>query len=45
MTKNAKFPHKIFEVQHALEARNLAAVDSRVRRNPEEPGMAVVHMF
>lgn len=46
MTENAKkFPHKIFDVQHALEDRNLVAVDSRVRLKPEEPGMAVVHIF
>ena len=46
MTENAtKFPNKLFEVHHALEDRDLVAVHSRVRLNPGEPGMAVVHIF
>jgi len=46
MTENAtKFPNKVFAVHHALEDRDLVAVHSRVRLKPDEPGMAVVHIF
>jgi predicted SnoaL-like aldol condensation-catalyzing enzyme len=46
MTENAtKFPNKVFAVHHALEDRDLVAVHSRVRLRPDEPGMAVVHIF
>jgi len=40
-----KNPDKIFEMQRALEDGNLVAVHSRVRRNPEDLGAAVMHIF
>jgi predicted SnoaL-like aldol condensation-catalyzing enzyme len=46
MAQNAaQFPHKIFEVQRALEDGDLVAVHSRVRLNPEHRGIALVHIF
>jgi predicted SnoaL-like aldol condensation-catalyzing enzyme len=46
VAENAKkFPGKTFDVQHSLEDADLVAVHSRVRLKPEEPGMAVVHVF
>ena len=41
----AKFPHKVFEIHHTLEDGELVAVHSHVRMNPDEPGVAVVHLF
>jgi predicted SnoaL-like aldol condensation-catalyzing enzyme len=41
----AKFPNKIFEVQRALEDGDLVAVHSRVRLQPDQLGVAVVHIF
>jgi predicted SnoaL-like aldol condensation-catalyzing enzyme len=41
----AHFPHKLFEVQHSLEDGDLVAVHSRLRFNPHDTGMAVVHLF
>jgi predicted SnoaL-like aldol condensation-catalyzing enzyme len=46
MEANAtKFPHKVFEIHHTLEDGDLVAVHSRVRMNPGEAGVAVVHIF
>ena len=41
----AKFPDRIFEVQRALEEGDLVAVHSRVRLQPNQPGVAAVHIF
>jgi predicted SnoaL-like aldol condensation-catalyzing enzyme len=38
-------PEKIFEVQRALEDDDLVAVHSFVRQNPQDRGVAVVHIF
>jgi predicted SnoaL-like aldol condensation-catalyzing enzyme len=46
MEENAKRnPHKLFEVQRALEDGHLVAVHSRVRPNPSDAGVAVIHIF
>ena len=39
------FPNKLFDIQHALEDRDLVAVHSRLRFNEHDRGMAVVHLF
>jgi predicted SnoaL-like aldol condensation-catalyzing enzyme len=38
-------PEKNFEIHRALEDRDLVAVHSRVRRNPDDLGAAVIHIF
>jgi predicted SnoaL-like aldol condensation-catalyzing enzyme len=38
-------PDKIFEIQHALQDRNLVAMHSHVRQKPEDMGAAVIHIF
>jgi predicted SnoaL-like aldol condensation-catalyzing enzyme len=38
-------PDKIFEVQRALEDGDLVAVHSFVRQNPQDLGVAVMHIF
>ena len=38
-------PDKIFEIQRALEDGDLVAVHSRIRQNPSDPDMAVMHIF
>jgi predicted SnoaL-like aldol condensation-catalyzing enzyme len=46
MQANAvKNPHKILEVQRALQDGNDVAVFSRVRQHAEDRGGAVVHLF
>ena len=46
MEENAKKnPHKVVEVQLALEDGDLVAVHSRVRQRPDDAGAAVVHIF
>jgi predicted SnoaL-like aldol condensation-catalyzing enzyme len=46
MAESAKMnPDKIFNVQRALEDGDLVAVHSHVRQNPEEKGVAVIHIF
>ena len=41
----ARNPNMDLEIQWALQDGDLIAVHSRVRPNPDEPGMAVVHIF
>ena len=41
----AKNPNKVLEVQRAIEEGDLVAVHSRVRMQPGEPGVALVHIF
>jgi len=46
MEENAKRnPNKVVEVQRALEDGDLVAVHSRVRPNPNEAGVAVIHIY
>jgi predicted SnoaL-like aldol condensation-catalyzing enzyme len=46
MEDNAKQnPHKVLQVEHALEDGDLVAVHSRVRLNPSAPEIALVHIF
>lgn len=46
MEENAKKnPNKIFEIKHALEDQNLAAVHSHVRQKRNDLGAAVIHIF
>ncbi len=46
MEENAtQNPHKVFEVQHAIEDQDLVAVHSRIRTRPEDRGAVVVHIF
>ena len=46
MEENARQnPHKVFDVQRALEDGDLVAVHSHVRQNPDDAGAAVVHLF
>ncbi len=40
----AKFPHKTFELQRALQEGNLVAVHSHVRLKPDDRGLALVHI-
>jgi predicted SnoaL-like aldol condensation-catalyzing enzyme len=42
---DAKFPNKLFEVQHALEDDDHVAIHSHVRLKPDERGFAAVHIF
>ncbi len=41
----AQNPHKKLIVQHALADGDMAAVHSHLMISPDEPGMAVVHLF
>ena len=41
----AQFPEKMLHVEHAVEEGDLVAVHSRVRHKPEDPDIAVVHIF
>jgi predicted SnoaL-like aldol condensation-catalyzing enzyme len=41
----AKFPNTTLEVQHVFEDGDLVAVHSRVSHGPDQPEIAVVHMF
>ncbi len=41
----AQFPGKTLEVLHALEDGDLVAVHSRVRLKPQDPGIALAHIF
>ena len=46
MEESAKMnPDKIFEVQRALEDGDLVAIHSFVRQNPQDRGVAVMHIF
>ena len=46
MEESAKAnPDRIFEIQRALEDGNLVAVHSRVRQNPSDLGVALIHVF
>src|SRR5688572_5258077 len=46
MEQNAKKnPHKVLEVQTAIEEGDRVVVFSRVRQKPEDRGGAVVHIF
>ena len=38
-------PHKILEIKHTLEDGSLAAVHSHVCKNPNDLGVAVIHIF
>jgi predicted SnoaL-like aldol condensation-catalyzing enzyme len=41
----AQFPSKRFEVQRALQDGEMVAVHSRLRLDPSNPELAVVHIF
>jgi predicted SnoaL-like aldol condensation-catalyzing enzyme len=41
----AKNPHKVLEIQRALQDGDLVAVHSHVRQNPDDRGAAVIHIF
>lgn len=41
----AKNPHKILEVKHAIEEKEIVTVHSHVKQNPDDLGGAVVHIF
>lgn len=41
----ARFPDKIIEIQRALEDGDFVAVHSRVRLQPQDRGLALVHIF
>ena len=45
MEANQKFPNATIEVRHVFEEDDLVAVHSRVKHSPEEPEIAVVHIF
>jgi predicted SnoaL-like aldol condensation-catalyzing enzyme len=46
MEENArKMPNKVCEIQRALEDGDLVAVHSHVRMQPQDRGIAVVHLF
>ncbi len=41
----AKNPNKTLEVKRAIEERDIVAVHSHVKQNPQDLGWAVVHIF
>lgn len=41
----AKNPHKMLEVKHAIEEKEIVAVHSHVKQNPDDLGGGVVHIF
>jgi predicted SnoaL-like aldol condensation-catalyzing enzyme len=46
MQENAdKNPHKILEIQRALQDGDFVAVHSRVRQSPQDRGGSFVHLF
>jgi predicted SnoaL-like aldol condensation-catalyzing enzyme len=46
MEENAgKTPDKIFEIKHSIQDGSMVVVHSHVRKNSEDPGTAVVHIF
>jgi len=46
MDEDAKrVPGKIFEIKHILQDGPLVAAHSHLRQTPEDPGMAVIHIF
>jgi predicted SnoaL-like aldol condensation-catalyzing enzyme len=46
MEENAtKNPQKTLEIVHALAEGDLVAIHSRVRMNPNDRGLALVHIF
>jgi predicted SnoaL-like aldol condensation-catalyzing enzyme len=40
-----QFPNTTLEVKHALEDGDLVAIHSRVSHGPDQPDIAVVHLF
>jgi len=46
MEENAKqFPDKTFEIKHTLQDIDLVAIHSHARLKPDEPGVALMHIF
>ncbi|WP_226681991.1 nuclear transport factor 2 family protein [Sutcliffiella horikoshii] len=46
MEENAvQSPHKTLEVKHAIADENTVAVHSHIKQNPEDLGVAVIHIF
>lgn len=46
MDEDAKrVPGKIFEIKHILQDGSIVAAHSHLRQIPEDPGMAVIHIF
>jgi predicted SnoaL-like aldol condensation-catalyzing enzyme len=45
MEAHQKFRNTKLEVQHVFEADDLVAIHSRVKHSPQEPEIAVVHIF
>ena len=45
MEAHQKFPNTTIEVQHVFEEDELVAVHSRVSHGPDQPDIAVVHIF
>jgi predicted SnoaL-like aldol condensation-catalyzing enzyme len=45
MEANQKFQSATIAVQHVFENDDMVAVHSRVKHSPEEPEIAVVHIF
>lgn len=41
----AQNPHKILEIQHAVQENDLVAVHSRVKLKPADPAVALIHIF
>ncbi len=41
----AQFPHKQYQVEHALEDGDMVALHARLRLKADMPEMAVVHLF
>ena len=42
---HAKFPNTAIEIKHALEDGDMVAVQSHVKMQPQDLGVAVVHLF
>jgi predicted SnoaL-like aldol condensation-catalyzing enzyme len=39
------YPNKVFELQHTIAEGELVMIHSRIRMEPEDRGMAAVHIF
>jgi predicted SnoaL-like aldol condensation-catalyzing enzyme len=40
-----QFPHKVYELQHAVEEGNMVVTHGRVQLAPDQQPIAVVHIF
>ncbi len=41
----AQFPHESIDIKHVVAENDLVAVHAHVRLQPNDPGMATIHLF